>query len=234
MTDVYNRSRTASKANQGGSDFKSSKKVDSLHDYIQFYISQYEWRVHFSRHDSKSLAAPVKNTPFFGAVFWPFTMVKVHLTYIDDIDQNIVSAWGCRFYYSHTKISLTNKVWWSMIKKSYRFNVSNRFYKHDIGRHGNKLPQHTVTSHECNGVSTHCPFDWFWTGHRWFAITRVSMSRRHQDLALLFVGVMYQFNKYSNRKWQDYVYIQCEYKSTKQKIKHLLREENKVKENKIS
>ena len=39
---------------------------------------------------------------------------------------------------------------------------------------------------------------------------------------------------YSSRKWQDYVYIQCEYKSTKQKIKHLLREENKVKENKIS
>ena len=39
---------------------------------------------------------------------------------------------------------------------------------------------------------------------------------------------------YVNRKWQDYVYIQCEYKSTKQKIKHLLREENKVKENKIS
>ena len=38
----------------------------------------------------------------------------------------------------------------------------------------------------------------------------------------------------SNRKWQDYVYIQCEYKSTKQKIKHLLREENKIKENKIS
>ena len=38
----------------------------------------------------------------------------------------------------------------------------------------------------------------------------------------------------SYRKWQDYVYIQCEYKSTKQKIKHLLREENKVKENKIS
>ena len=28
----------------------------------------------------------------------------------------------------------------------------------------------------------------------------------------------------NNRKWQDYVYIQCEYKSTKQKIKHLLRE----------
>ena len=40
--------------------------------------------------------------------------------------------------------------------------------------------------------------------------------------------------KSSNRKWQDYVYIQCEYKSTKQEIKHLLREENKVKENKIS
>ena len=40
--------------------------------------------------------------------------------------------------------------------------------------------------------------------------------------------------EYLNRKWQDYVYIQCEYKSTKQKIKHLLREENKVKENKIS
>ena len=39
---------------------------------------------------------------------------------------------------------------------------------------------------------------------------------------------------YYSRKWQDYVYIQCEYKSTKQKIKHLLREENKVKENKIS
>ena len=38
----------------------------------------------------------------------------------------------------------------------------------------------------------------------------------------------------SDRKWQDYVYIQCEYKSTKPKIKHLLREENKVKENKIS
>ena len=37
-----------------------------------------------------------------------------------------------------------------------------------------------------------------------------------------------------DRKWQDYVYIQCEYKSTKQKIKHLLREENKVNENKIS
>ena len=41
-------------------------------------------------------------------------------------------------------------------------------------------------------------------------------------------------NDNTDRKWQDYVYIQCEYKSTKQKIKHLLREENKVKENKIS
>ena len=44
----------------------------------------------------------------------------------------------------------------------------------------------------------------------------------------------YKVIKWTNRKWQDYVYIQCEYKSTKQKIKHLLREENKVKENKIS
>ena len=43
-----------------------------------------------------------------------------------------------------------------------------------------------------------------------------------------------QVDKKYDRKWQDYVYIQCEYKSTKQKIKHLLREENKVKENKIS
>ena len=42
------------------------------------------------------------------------------------------------------------------------------------------------------------------------------------------------WNRFPHRKWQDYVYIQCEYKSTKQKIKHLLREENKVKENKIS
>ena len=41
-------------------------------------------------------------------------------------------------------------------------------------------------------------------------------------------------SRHISRKWQDYVYIQCEYKSTKQKIKHLLREENKVKENKIS
>ena len=44
----------------------------------------------------------------------------------------------------------------------------------------------------------------------------------------------YYLRTYYSRNWQDYVYIQCEYKSTKQKIKHLLREENKVKENKIS
>ena len=43
-----------------------------------------------------------------------------------------------------------------------------------------------------------------------------------------------EVSRLRNRKCQDYVYIQCEYKSTKQKIKHLLREENKVKENKIS
>ena len=47
-------------------------------------------------------------------------------------------------------------------------------------------------------------------------------------------NVMYNSEENLDRKWQDYVYIQCEYKSTKQKIKHLLREENKVKENKIS
>ena len=41
------------------------------------------------------------------------------------------------------------------------------------------------------------------------------------------------YSRTTDRKWQDYVYIQCEYKSTKQKIKHLLRVENKVKENKI-
>ena len=46
--------------------------------------------------------------------------------------------------------------------------------------------------------------------------------------------MMIHIINFLNRKWQDYVYIQCEYKSTKQKIKHLLREENKVKENKIS
>ena len=48
------------------------------------------------------------------------------------------------------------------------------------------------------------------------------------------VGWSLYVDNCDNRKWQDYVYIQCEYKSTKQKIKHLLREENKVKENKIS
>ena len=48
------------------------------------------------------------------------------------------------------------------------------------------------------------------------------------------MSVSLSFSIYNhNRKWQDYVYIQCEYKSTWQKIKHLLREENKVKENKI-
>ena len=49
----------------------------------------------------------------------------------------------------------------------------------------------------------------------------------------MFISIVTIANNF-NRKWQDYVYIQCEYKSTKQKIKHLLREENKVKENKIS
>ena len=51
---------------------------------------------------------------------------------------------------------------------------------------------------------------------------------------LIEVKTVRQYNTSHGRKWQDYVYIQCEYKSTKQKIKHLLREENKVKENKIS
>ena len=54
---------------------------------------------------------------------------------------------------------------------------------------------------------------------------------KHRDLNRMpFMFVLC----FTSRKWQDYVYIQCEYKSTKQKIKHLLREENKVKENKIS
>ena len=53
-----------------------------------------------------------------------------------------------------------------------------------------------------------------------------TVSLPHSEMWLTF--------ELCNRKWQDYVYIQCEYKSTKQKIKHLLREENKVKENKIS
>ena len=50
----------------------------------------------------------------------------------------------------------------------------------------------------------------------------------------MIVLAIKEINDWFDRKWQDYVYIQCEYKSTKQKIKHLLREENKVKENKIS
>ena len=50
----------------------------------------------------------------------------------------------------------------------------------------------------------------------------------------MFNNIYFSTNIVTSRKWQDYVYIQCEYKSTKQKIKHLLREENKVKENKIS
>ena len=60
----------------------------------------------------------------------------------------------------------------------------------------------------------------------------------HPDWRMLMKSVWHQSKcqavTSSSRKWQDYVYIQCEYKSTKQKIKHLLREENKVKENKIS
>ena len=63
------------------------------------------------------------------------------------------------------------------------------------------------------------------------------MSRHCQILMLKFwimrPHLIIQLKPSFNRKWQDYVYIQCEYKSTKQKIKHLLREENKVKENKI-
>ena len=63
-----------------------------------------------------------------------------------------------------------------------------------------------------------------------------------RDHEIMGHGIYIYSNRYNsnrfrvipNRKWQDYVYIQCEYKSTKQKIKHLLREENKVKENKIS
>ena len=54
----------------------------------------------------------------------------------------------------------------------------------------------------------------------------------HNDKLYCKHGMAHEIVTY--RKWQDYVYIQCEYKSTKQKIKHLLREENKVKENKIS
>ena len=54
----------------------------------------------------------------------------------------------------------------------------------------------------------------------------VITTARDMRLVVLIIITLY-------RKWQDYVYIQCEYKSTKQKIKHLLREENKVKENNI-
>ena len=56
----------------------------------------------------------------------------------------------------------------------------------------------------------------------------------HAQYRVLMKNGLTEIFAYCNRKWQDYVYIQCEYKSTKQKIKHLLREENKVKENKIS
>ena len=56
----------------------------------------------------------------------------------------------------------------------------------------------------------------------------------HECMITLYYSFVFTYLIYCNRKWQDYVYIQCEYKSTKQKIKHLLREENKVKENKIS
>ena len=62
------------------------------------------------------------------------------------------------------------------------------------------------------------------------------MNNFRQELTEIDISSLLNANLLTdpNRKWQDYVYIQCEYKSTKQKIKHLLREENKVKENKIS
>ena len=41
---------------------------------------------------------------------------------------------------------------------------------------------------------------------------------------LYSIGNKVYYYYHDHRKWQDYVYIQCEYKSTKQKIKHLLRE----------
>ena len=78
-------------------------------------------------------------------------------------------------------------------------------------------------------------FDWNRSqgSAKWFMEWRVRvkcvLSRNHEKICLPTANGIP-----SNRKWQDYVYIQCEYKSTKQKIKHLLREENKVKENKIS
>ena len=59
-------------------------------------------------------------------------------------------------------------------------------------------------------------------------------DRKMADISHSSLVCEFLRNPFRNRKWQDYVYIQCEYKSTKQKIKHLLREENKVKENKIS
>ena len=58
----------------------------------------------------------------------------------------------------------------------------------------------------------------------------LELLQNHIHIVISLNIINYLFD----RKWQDYVYIQCEYKSTKQKIKHLLREENKVKENKIS
>ena len=54
------------------------------------------------------------------------------------------------------------------------------------------------------------------------------------EICLYCFLLLFRPGQHTDIKWQDYVYIQCEYKSTKQKIKHLLREENKVKENKIS
>ena len=60
------------------------------------------------------------------------------------------------------------------------------------------------------------------------------MQQLKQNRFRLWLKIEPMSTKFYDRKWQDYVYIQCEYKSTKQKIKHLLREENKVKENKIS
>ena len=71
----------------------------------------------------------------------------------------------------------------------------------------------------------------FHTCHRTGILS--SSQRSNRNTNHVFRWYKYRV-KDLNRKWQDYVYIQCEYKSTKQKIKHLLREENKVKENKIS
>ena len=78
------------------------------------------------------------------------------------------------------------------------------------------------------------------TGPLWCPLCKLKVPVIHSDTTGKLWGIIKLFalgetgkDPY-NRKWQDYVYIQCEYKSTKQKIKHLLREENKVKENKIS